>query len=351
MKCPLIFILCICFLHVHAQNGLEDFRQLTIHNISRLDSSEALLPAMKEDTATANRLAELSYQFAFNEAEKSVKLGQQGVLLSNHLGYKKGTAHNNQSLGWGLWGVGDYTKALQRAFLSLRLYEALKDRQGITIAYYMIANIYRDIGDYKKALLNAEIGLEMSEPVSVQGLIGAGIIGSIYELNNQMDSANFFVRKAIEINKTLKGATWGWLYQLQGDRCRKIKQYDSAMYYYRFALPLVQFKDIIETYNGIALTYKETNNLDSSIFYANEVLQKWSFVSYRRGMLQAVNILADIYKRTDRRDSVIKYLELGLALNNSIYNRENERDVQSMAFDEQTRQDDILRAQQQLKAN
>ncbi len=350
MKHPLIFLFCLCFLHGHAQNSIEDFRQLMISDIRKLDSIERLLPAMKDDTAKANRLGELSYHYAFNQAEKSVTLGQQGVLLSTQLGYQKGIAYNNQSLGWGLWGVGDYSKALQTALLSLRLYEALKDREGIIIDYYEIANIYRDFGDYKKARLNAEKGLEMSEPVSLQRLIGAGIIGSVYELNNQMDSANFFIRKAIEINKTLKVAAWGWLYQLQGDVYRKMKQYDSAMYYYRIALPLVQYKDIIETYNGIALAYKETNQPDSSIFYANEVLQKWSFVSYRRGILQAVNILADIYKRTDQRDSVIKYLELGVALNNSIYNQENERNVQSMAFDEQTRQDDIIRAQQQLKS-
>ena len=350
MKYLLIFTFCLYFLHSHAQSSIEDFRQLVISDISRLDSNERLLPAMKDDTAKANRLGELSYHFAFNQAEKSVKLGQKGVLLSTQLGYKKGIAYNNQSLGWGLWGVGDYSKALQTAFLSLRLYEVLNDREGIIVDYYLMANIYRDFGDYQKARLNAEKGLKMSEAVSLQSLIGAGIMGSIYELDNRMDSANFFIRKAIEINKTLKVAAWGWLYQLQGDVCRKMKQYDSAIYYYRVALPLVQYKDIIETYNGIAITYKETNKLDSGIFYANEVLQKWSFVSYRRGILQAVNILTDIYKTTDRRDSVIKYLELGVTLNNSIYNQENERNIQSMAFDEQTRQDEITRAQQQLKS-
>ena len=349
MKYLLFFIIYLCCLHSHAQNKIEDVRQMMINDISKHDSLERLLPKMKNDTSKANLLGELSYHYAFNRAEKSVKLGHEGVLLSTQLGYKKGIAYNNLSMGFGLWGVGDYSRALQTALVSLRLYEALKDREGITLVYYLIANIYRDFGDIKKAQLNATKALVMNEPFSFLGQIGAGIIGSIYLIDNKLDSANFFIQKAIKINKALKGPTWGWLYQLQGDRFRKLKEYDSALYYYHLALPLVQYKDIVETYNGIATIYKDSHKFDSGIFYANEVLQKWSFVSYRKGILQAVNILTDIYKSTKTRDSVIKYLELGVSLNTSIYNQENERNIQSMAFDEQTRQDEIIREQQRFK--
>ncbi len=96
------------------------------------------------------------------------------------------------------------------------------------------------------------------------------------------------------MDRQINQGKWGWLYYLQGNIHRKMKQYDSAMYYYKAALPLVQYKDIVETFNGIATLYQETGREDSSIFYATEVLQKWSFVSYQRGLLHAANILAEV---------------------------------------------------------
>src|SRR4030095_4773498 len=101
------------------------------------------------------------------------------------------------------------------------------------------------------------------------------------------------------------------------------------MYYYKVALTLVKEKDVVETFNGIALLYKETGDIDSSIYYARQVLEKWKSVAYQRGLLQAMNIMASNYKSSNR-DSAIKYLELSVALNNKLYSQENERNIQSM---------------------
>ncbi len=339
----LSFTVCFFVLFGYAQNSTGDFNQLSFLNIPRLDSMERLLATMKDDTAKANMLGQLSYNFAFNEAEKSVTYGQKGVLLSRQLDYKAGLAFCNRSLGWGLWGVGDYNKALETGFITLRLYEDLKDKEAIAITYYLLANIYRDFGDYEKALANANKGLAMDAISNSLELIGIGIACSIYELQNQLDSSGIYIKKAFEYDKKINSSPWGWLYFLRGNIYRKLKQFDSAMYYYRLALPVVDNKDIVETYNGIALLYQETGKTDSSIFYASEVLQKWSFVSYQRGILQAASILADAYKKTNQRDSVIKYLELRVSLNNRLYNQVKERDFQNMAFNEQQRQDEILR--------
>ena len=342
--------LAVCFFALlgNAQSSIENFRQSVIHDMARLDSLERLLPAMPEDTAKVNQLSHLAFLFAFNQAEKSVRLGQEGVLLSSKLGYKNGLAHCNQTLGWGLWGVGDYSKALQTAFISIRLFEELNDRQGIMTSYYLMANIYRDFGDYPKALENAKIGFRMSEPISINELIGSAIIASIFDYENQLDSANFYLLKAFEINKKVNLDQWGWPYFVKGNVHRKLKQYDLAMYYYRLSLPLVQYKDIVETYNGMAILYQETGKIDSSIFYAREVLEKWSFVSYKKGILQATNILAGLYKIKNQRDSVIKYLELSNELKNSMYSQQNERNIQNMAFDEQARQEEAIRERKRL---
>ncbi len=343
----LSFIILFC-VHTHAQNVHGDSLQLSAINLSGADSLVRRLEAkMENDTSKANLLGLLSYHFAFREAEKSVMYGQQGIQLSRELGYKRGIAYCSQSLAMGLWGVGNYGSGLEVALKALHLYEELGDEERIGFTHYVLANIYRDFGDYKRAHAEVQKGFKIFQALNTSDVIGHAIIGSIYDLQGRVDSASLFIRNAFELNGKINSDAWGWLYYLQGNIYRKKKQYDLAMYYYRAALPFVAYKDIVETYNGIATLYNETGKLDSSIHYASEVLQKWRFVSYQRGILQAANILAEVYKRKHQQDSVIKYLELGIALNNTMFNREKERDVQNMAFTEQLRQDEIFRERQQ----
>jgi len=141
----------------------------------------------------------------------------------------------------------------------------------------------------------------------------------------------------------------GLAYFLSGNIYRKRNQYDSAMYYYRTALPLVENKDVIETYNGIALLYYETGRIDSCIYYASHVLQKWKHVSYQRGILQSANILADAYKKVNQRDSAIKYFQLGVALNNNMFNQLHEREIQNTAFSEQLREGEEIRQRREYQ--
>jgi tetratricopeptide (TPR) repeat protein len=102
-------------------------------------------------------------------------------------------------------------------------------------------------------------------------------------------------------------------------------------------------KDIVDIYNGIAIVHKQTGNIDSSIRYASEVLQKWRAISYQKGVLDATNILAQSYKLKGQKDSTIKYLEQSVALNNKLYNQEIQREILNQSFGEQARKEEIER--------
>ena len=347
------FIL-ICLIVISAtvcngQNRTVDSIQLSLLHPPNSDSMELLLANSGDDTTKANLLGLLSFNYAFHLPDKSIAYGLRGLELSRQLGYKKGIADCSQSMGWGLWGVGNYSQALSVALNVLRLYEELQNKERVAYTYYFLANIYRDFGDYKRALVAVQTGAKIYESLNASDVIGNAITGSIYDLQNRPESASYYIQRAVDINRKINPERWGWLYYLQGSIQRKMRNYGSAMYYYRMALPLVGNKDIIETYNGIAMLYKETGNIDSSIIYATAVMQNWRHVSYQRGVLQAANILAENYKKLAMRDSTIKYLELSKILNDSLYNQANERDIQNMAFNEQMRQDEIVREQAKFR--
>jgi two-component system NtrC family sensor kinase len=326
-----------------------DSMQLEGIGVHSIDSLEQLLTTKKDDTSKANLLGRLSYDYAFNDAEKGIHYGEKGVQLSQKLRYTKGVAYCTQSIAMSFWLLGNYGNALQSGIKALHLYEQLKDEERMAWTYYILADIYRDFGDYKRALVDARKGTGIYESMNASGIVGYGIIGSIYDLQNKSDSALLYVQKARQLDLKDNRGQWGWLYYLLGNIHRKKKQYDVALTYYRTALPLVNKKDIIETYNGLAILYRETGREDSTIFYATEVLQNWGSVSYQRGILQSVNILSEAYKKRNQRDSTIKYLELSIELNNKLFNQEKERDIQNLAFNEQLRQDEIARQSQQYR--
>ena len=350
MKSPLlVFAFCLSSHFCCGQQANIDSIQLSAINLFHLDSMKRLLKTTAEDTSKVNLFSLLSYQYAFVQADTSVIYARQGIQLSQKLGYRKGIANCSQSLAMGLWGLGNYSNALQAGITALHLHEELEMREEMAFTHYVLACVYRDFGDYKRAFEEVKKGVEIYKALGATDVIGHGITGSIYDLQDELDSAFYHVQKSFELNKQFNNKKWGWLDFLKGNIYRKRNQYDSAMHYYRTALPLVENKDLIETYNGIALLYYETGRLDSCIYYASQVLQKWKYVSYQRGILQSANILADAYKKVNQRDSAIKYFELSVALNNNMYNQQNEREIQNMAFNEQMREDEEIRQRKEYQ--
>ena len=330
----------------HAQKENGSSIDLSLSSLINPDSLEQLLASKQEDTSKANLLGQISWAYSFNQVEKGLRYGKMGVELSERLSYTEGVAYCTNALAMNLWLLGNYNNALQQALKALHIYEKMHHRTGISLTYYVLANVYRDFGDYNRAMFAAKKYTSISDSLNLSTEVGNAIIGSIFELEDNLDSALFYVQKAYQMDVKDTLATFGWIYYLLGNIYRKKMQYNSAMLFYRTAIPFLDRKDIIETYNSIAILYKEKGMLDSSIFYCNEVLHKWSSVSYERGTLQAAKLLAQVYKATNQRDSLIKYLELSVALGNKLYNQENERNIQNLSFNEQIRQDELIQQRQ-----
>jgi len=348
MKQFLIAILFIFFASpCFSQQRSSQQRELSLTNFSRLDSLENALPRMKEDTLKAIALSDLSFSYAFSNAQQGVYYGQQGVQLSQKIAYTKGVAYNMKSLAWSLWALGNYSNALQYGIDALHAFETLKDVENIGQCYVLFSAIYRDVGDYNSALKNAEKGLLIYKSINFSPRISYANMGSIYELQNRLDSANYYTQKAHQLDLKDNGGKWDWIYWILGNIEAKQKHYPAALANYRKALSLaIQtniYKTIVEAHNGIANVYKVLGNLDSCTYYANEVLQKWKTVSYQKGVLDAAYILSDAYKIKGQGDSTVKYLEFSIALKEKLFNQEIARNIQSLGFNEQLRLNAIER--------
>lgn len=334
---------------LQAQNPKADSLQLleTQVNISA-DSLEAQLAAENNDTARIGLLGYISFYYAWVDPQKGINYGLKGLELSRKVGYKRGSAYCQQSLSFGLWVVGNFNEALRFALQSLHEYEELEDYKRIAYSHLALANIYREIGDYKRAIAEADKGIRIYDSLDFSAKVSYVVAGSIYERNNQLDSALRYMQKAYELDLVENQGKWGFLVYVLGNIHAKMQNYDVALAYYRTALPLViketANKDVVDVYNSMSRVFKITGKTDSCIYYANEILNKWQGTDYKKGILEAVNTLAEMYKEQNKRDSVIRYLEMSVVLNKELFTQEKEREVQNMAFDEQVRRQERAHA-------
>jgi tetratricopeptide (TPR) repeat protein len=256
-----------------------------------MDSLKRALSTAKDDTAKVLLLAELSGNYAVHQVDTSIRYAQRAIRLARQLNYQRGEAAAMHSYGSALWISGNYDKAIEMALEALNLYRDLQDVKMIASSYLQLAVFYRDIGDYAQALNYGFLSKKLFESYDVHPGQSA-IIASIYLHTNQIDSASFYIKEASDLSRQHKDESSVVQHYL-GDIEVKKKNYKKALnYYWSGAHIEIKYKykdylDLVYLYNSIARLYYETGNIDSSIYYAKDVLNISRFTSLKRGAFDA----------------------------------------------------------------
>jgi len=312
----------------------------TTAQTATIDSLKYELTIAKEGTTKANLLNGLSFSYAWSDADTSIMYAQQAFDLSQKINFEQGIARAQLNMCAAFTTLGNYSRALENGFQALTLLEKLPNKSSIIFANQLIAGCYRELGDYNNSLIYFHKALKLAEKSPQETGMVSGLIGSVYQRNNQPDSAILFLKKGYEIfNKAT------FINVELGNSYAKKRTYDSAMYYYKIAIPLALQNhteiDLIDIYSGIAIVYKAKGNLDSATWYAKKALSEKSGKTYPIGLLRAATMLADLYDSQNKPDSAFKYLKTSMSLKDSLFNREKTMAFQNLAFKEQEKQKEI----------
>jgi len=335
------FIFTVFFLHLmHTLYAQEIF----------IDSLKQLVNRHNQDTTEVNALAVLCNASA---QPGSDKYGKQGLELARKIKYKKGVADCNAVLASFNAQNGASLQAIQYATEALAIYEDLKDPVGIASAHLMLQGNYREVEDYDKALFHEFKGYDIAASKNVMGrfiFFGNRLAplflaetGQTYVLKNELDSAQAYVEKSIELNETFNGATWYFPVYLLATVQQMKGNYGPSLENYRRAVGLAimnqHLDDTLQIYSGMSTLFRKTGPADSSIHYAQMVIRAWSpVVSEIKNLLEAVTNLADVYKLRNK-DSALKYVELSHVLKDSMLSTKNDREIQNIGFNAQLKQE------------
>jgi signal transduction histidine kinase len=326
------------------------------------DSLKQLLKTEMKDTIRVNLLVNLAITYQYSKTDTALLLAQQALSLSKKTDFTKGEALSLNRIGSIFNITGNYPRALKLNLEALKKYEALRDKEGIAKALANIGNVYSSQGDYRQSINYTSKALAISESMSDQRSILYRIVnlGDGYEKLNLLDSARYYTNKALNIampqkNKIVIGTALnnlGNIYSKMGNDAAAMRNYKSGIPY----LKEVAFDQALcEVYLGMAKLFQKSGNKDSTLYYAKLSLATAQKDRLTSNVMDASNFLTGYYTSMNNVDSAFVYQSAMIAAKDSLFSQDKQRAIQSISFDEATRQQEIKdakeEAQTQIKFN
>ncbi|HTF27542.1 MAG TPA: tetratricopeptide repeat protein, partial [Flavitalea sp.] len=317
------------------------------------DSLNNVLREQREDTNKVKTLFHLSRSYRFYYPDSSLAYAQQALELAEVLDYEVGIFWSMTAICGASILVGNYPLELEYAFKAFSLSKKLNSPRITGFGNGVLSDCYYNLGEYDTSLSYWRESMKIIEQWFPEEMyVSWGNLSRIYEDLNEPDSAMLYAKKAFEKikedqsrNEYYNPRQVSLTYTCLGNAFAGKARFDSALFYYRMAIPLSANNyweiHLVDSYNGIAAVYNATGRLDSAMWYARKVLAAKVAKSYPISSLKAANLLSAIYELKNKPDSTLKYLRMAIGLRESLFNREKIMTIQNLRYKELEKQKEI----------
>jgi len=317
---------------------------LTCHRaFAQPEGLHALLERLNtgpNDTEKVNTYFSISRAYSNKNADSVLLMGQKGLQLATTLQFEKGMALCHLTLGIGYGMKGMYPQALDHHLAALRLSEKLGMRGLIGNDYTNIAIIYSNMRDYPKALEYFQRSLQIAQEYPHDNGVATAYlnIGDLYTRKMDLDSAIAYTQKAIDLSAKAHDSDIQSISLTNlGDIYNKKNQPSQALAYLNRGLAIsesIHDEDgIAYTYGSLAESYRLLGLPQKSIPYAQYSLKEARNIRAVETIRTAYHILYGDYLATRDYSRALDYRNLEVALNDSLYTLEKEKQIQLLQSD------------------
>jgi tetratricopeptide (TPR) repeat protein len=342
-KIILLLFVSLSIINTHAQTNVQD-------------SLKRLLQKEKTDTGRILLLADLSFLYAESKPDTTMILALQALELSRRIGFEKGEAISFNRIANAYHSLGNYPKSMESLLQALKINEKINNLDGIQTNFNNIGVKYFELGDYRQALQLYFKSKDLAEKNNNKRAISIvlGNIGEIYYHLKFFDSARLYTQQSYNIGYQINNfRTIGTALTLMGDIHFETGQNSLALEYYRLSIPYSEKAKndlrLSQVFLGIAKVFEKTAHIDSSLYYAKKGVAIAKEKGFTKELLNASSFLYSFYKNSRNTDSAFYYLETAKALNDSLFSQQKNKLLQSLAFDEKIRQQEISLAESKGK--
>ena len=244
---------------------------------------------------------------------------------------------------------GNLPKTLELGLQAIELSKNLPIEQSfIGPTYYNMAELYAQIGEYEKSLIYSQKEIDAETSGKTGGAYGYYQRANAFLRMNMPDSALKNLGMSYKLFEAVKETLFGsqysvypsW-YNLRAKVYFQQGKLEKGLQDLITGLELTVNSNepfhIANFCNDISLYYQNTNQLDSSIYYAEKGLAAANQISYIQGIYEASKLLADQYEETDPEKAFF-YYKLATQTKNQLYGAGNIQIMRDMIAQNEEKQ-------------
>jgi len=292
-----------------------------------------------------------SFNFRDRDLDSSYFYASKGYELAQKLQDDRSQVASLNLLGSVSQRQGNLGKALELYLRSLPLARKIKDPFNITNLNQDIGSVFFAEKDFEKAKAyfweNIHYGIDTGWAVIAKGESMLSL-GRIYFQESRLDSSAYYAEKA---GKYLQGFE---VFILLGDIQKMTGYPDKALDYYRLAALSGESMN-----NGVGSTdaYLRISNAlsglgrsDSALYFARRAYAWANQVKNPSKIAEAGMVLSGLFEKAGFFDSAFLYQKWVTRVNDSLFNKEKERQIHNVIFNEQLRQQALASEQEKFKS-
>jgi adenylate cyclase len=323
---------------------------------SALIMSERLIAFSKKNSYPKGEAMGLNFQgilyYSKGNYPKALEYWNRSLKVYEEVGDKKGISTTVSNIGNRYGSQGNYTKALEYYFRSFKIFEDIGDKSGMAKTLGNIGAIYGNQENYHKALEYSNRALTLFEEIGEKQGIASMLlnIGGVYEMQSNHSKALEYYNRSIIISEIIDSKRliaeniqgMGKLYAKQDD-------FIKALDYFNRSLKILE--EIGDKYN-ISENLEATGSLylkQGKAAKAMEYCSKGLDLAEQIGALEAQKLncqcLYDAYKTIGNGNEALVYLERINGISDSLHTEETNKQLQQMEFAKQVLQDSIAQAE------
>ena len=332
-----------------------------------IDSLRHQIEISQNDTAKIVLIGILSDEYSETKMDSSSYFAEQLLILSRKLNFKLSETFALSQMGYALLNMGNYPKSLQVLLSALAIGQNPACEKNVLPQKYIIQKefikhpvtphllrlsalgfihgslgiLYGNTHNYEKELYHYLQALQFTEEAgNIPGLCTIQMtLGRVYLSLKKTDSALIYEQKAYNISmqyhyKKYLGSILLNLGRIQSAMGNK----QLASEYFKKAITASTeqnyLRGIVAGNLLLADSYRKSGQRDSSLQFANKAFVVAKYLNSPDLLLRSYTTLAAFYRSTNN-DSTVKYQELIIKLNDSVFNSQQVQQFQNIDFDQQ----------------
>ncbi|MBI3511106.1 MAG: SpoIIE family protein phosphatase [Bacteroidetes bacterium] len=308
---------------------------LRAQNMQAIDSLNALAGKEPTDTGKATLYNHLANEYRFHDVKMQMDYAKKALNISKQNNFIPGEANAYNMLGSAMENTGRFDAALNYYDSSLAKWTSVNSVYNEAKLNLNVANVYVSKTDYHSASEYAIRSLKQQE--SVHNNFGVAVsnltLGNISYNQGDVNSALDYYEIAYRLNKASKKNIEVSAVALGniGGMFISLKQYDSALYYYRLSagdfINAGMYLRLGSNYDNLGTVWKDKGNTDSALWYFRHALSLDYKYDNAVSACKALRSIGGLYEDGNMPDSSIFYFNKSLAISTKLKTLDDELGV------------------------